>query len=228
MSDPVPWLCFACHFDRPAKGELRPEARRLMDWHRQLTDRQLTDRRRGAGPYKALRARLKRLQVPGEALFAPGFVSIFEQLFPDPKTRQAALRREDLVAGLARVAIVAARVDRNPAQRGLARSLAQQMLGPYARIKTHAVVDSVVSPLRFRRLVSTVDRDAAMQAWQRLIPLFQTEHEGVNLPQLAQAVLHWNEDTRRALSFAYFATAADPPRRAAAETETAETETAES
>lgn len=217
MSHPDATLRFvkSVAFDRPAYGGgLPPMGRALLDWHDWLTATTADKARgEGLGPRRALRAQLKRGRTPGDALFLPGFVRIFDFLYADATTREAALADRDTVAALARVAILAARMDREAPGRNRDRSLAWHMLGPAARIENDAVADADVSSLRAWRLVRTADPDAALGVWQRLLPVFQ--HNGVNLPQLAQAVADWNAETRRALSFAYFAVAATGPHPAA-------------
>jgi len=203
---------FAHKIDRPEYGERVPDAgQRLLAWHDWLTATTAEQGRgEGLGPRRALRARLKRCRTPGEALFLPGFARVFDFVYDNrPDARERALADERTVAGLARVAILAAGIDREAPRRNRDRSLAWHMLGPDARVADNAVDNADVSQLRARRLVATTDPDAALGVWQRLLPVFQ--HNGVNLPQLAQAVCHWNDETRRALSFAYFAVAATGP-----------------
>ncbi len=212
--DPTPQFVKTTAFDRPAYGDGLPRmGRALLDWHAWLTAT-TTEGARGEpiGPRRALRAQLKRCRTPGDALFLPGFVRIVDFLYPDAATRAAALADRGTVAALARVAILAAPVDREAPARNRDKSLAWHMLGPAAQIDNDAVKDAEVSSLRAWRLVRTADPDAALGVWQRLLPVFQ--HNGVNLPQLAQAVAHWNDETRRALSFAYFAVAATGPHPA--------------
>jgi CRISPR type I-E-associated protein CasB/Cse2 len=209
---------FARDFDRRNAPEPQTKAAaRLVDWHHWLT-------RKGesAGPRKALRAQLKRCRAPGDAVMLPGFIRIFEDLYPSPKTRDAALQDEKVVAGLARIAIVAAALDDETVQKGKGQSLARQMLGPAAHIdrETRKLADADVSDLRARALFKTTDLDAAMQRWQRTLPIFA--HNGVNLPQLAQAIFHWEDDeTRQRLSFAYFTVAARGPQQASADSKSA-------
>lgn len=202
---------FAKTLERPEYGQnLPPAGQRLLAWHDWLTATTAeTARGEGLGPRRALRAQLKCCRTPGEALFIPGFARIFAFVYADAATREAALADQPTVAGLARVAILAARIDRDAPGRNRDRSLAWHMLGPDAHITNDTVAAADVSQIRAHRLVATTDADAALGVWQRLLPVFQ--HNGVNLPQLAQAVCHWNENTRRALSFAYFAVAATGP-----------------
>lgn len=203
---------FANYLNRPEYGERLPDAGKgLLAWHDWLTATSAEQGRgEGLGPRRALRAQLKRCRTPGEALFLPGFVRIFDDIYGrDSAARERALADEQTVAGMARVAILAAQVDREAPRRNRDRSLAWHMLGPDAHVANNAVENADVSQLRARRLVATTDPDAALGVWQRLLPVFQ--HNGVNLPQLAQAVCHWTDETRRTLSFAYFAVAATGP-----------------
>jgi CRISPR type I-E-associated protein CasB/Cse2 len=202
-----PW--FAKTFDRAESAQEQTKAAaRILDWHHWLT-------RKGesSGPRKALRAQLKRCRAPGDAVMLPGFIRIFEDIYPSANTAicDAALQDEKIVAGLARVAIVAAALDDETVQNGKEQGLARQMLGPSAHIDrdTRKLADADVSELRARALLKTTDPDTAMQRWQRTLPIFA--HNRVNLPQLAQAVFHWDDDTRRRLSFAYFTLAARGP-----------------
>jgi len=199
MTDKPPPPRFAKYLDRPDPPDKRPRlAKPLLAWHRQLTERT-----HASSASKALRARLKRCTEPGDALFLPGFQTLFQALYPDGAERAAAIADQWIVAGLARFAILAARVDQDKADPRA--TLARQMVG-------RDIAAPIVSELRARTLLTTVDPDAALTRWQRLIPLFADQ--GVNLPQLAQAVVWWNEDTRRQLSFAYFAALTTPPRYA--------------
>ncbi len=210
MTDKPPPPRFAWRLDRLDPPDKAPKlARPLLAWHRQLTERT-----HASGASKALRARLKRCATPGDALFLPGFGTLLQALYTDDAERAAALAEPAIVAGLARFAILAARVDQDKANPRA--TLARQMVG-------RDIEAPIVSELRARALLTSVDPDEALTRWQRLIPLFADQ--GVNLPQLAQAVVWWNEETRRQLSFAYFAALTTPPRYAEATEEPAAAET---
>jgi len=215
MSATVQPPIFARGFDRGDQSI--PEAgRRLLAWHRRLTG-EFEDSEKRAGPDRALRAQLKRCQGPGDALFLPGFASVFQYIYPDESARTAAMQNQDVVAALARVAITAANLGGRGAQIDTTTPLALQMLGREGRIADGRIEDAMVTPLRLRALLTTEDPDAALARWRRLLPVFAGS--GVNLPELAQALAHWNETTRRMLSFAYFALAATGPHRSGAPTE---------
>ena len=204
MTETLPLPQFAHRLDAPDPSDKQPKlAAPLVNWHRRLTARgDASGDKRDRGANKALRARLKRCAAPGEVLFLPGFQTLFHALYPDPAMRAAAVADRRIVAGLARFAILAARVDQDKADTGA--TLGRQMVG-------RDIETPVVSELRARTLLMTADADEALTRWQRLIPLFASQ--GVNLPQLARAVMRWHEeDTRRQLSFAYFAARATPPR----------------
>ncbi|MBK1669502.1 type I-E CRISPR-associated protein Cse2/CasB [Rhodovibrio sodomensis] len=207
---------FAWRLDR-ANRNIPDAGHRLLSWHRTLTGEPDDPNKRSA-PDRALRAQLKRCQDPGDALFLPGFAAVFQYLYPDESSRTAALRDQEVVAALARVAITAASLGGRGAQIDTATPLALQMLGPEGRIADGRVEDATVTPLRLRSLLATDDPDPALARWRRLLPVFAGN--GVNLPELAQALAHWDETTRRTLSFAYFAFAATGPHRSGTPTTT--------
>lgn len=136
---------------------------------------------------RASMARLRRCHSPTEALFTPATLSLWRAL---PLKRQRLERAGTL-------AVVLAHVRDDAGGPPVARAIGPGSLDP-----THQH-EPKLSQARFRRLLLTDGQDEAalMTAMVRLVRMLRGT---VNVPDLAQSIVRWNDSTRQRWAFDYF------------------------
>jgi CRISPR system Cascade subunit CasB len=152
---------------------------RLLEWYKYLDERD-----RGG------RAELRRCESADAVVFIPAFHALVERL----DAKGDALGAPDL-RGLARVALCAARVRREPgrADIGAAYTLAAALATGEG--------GAALSELRFRRLLEGADPDDALKQLRRAIDLLGGN---VSLRDVAAAAFDFNSALRKRWAFDYY------------------------
>ncbi len=159
---------------KPRPGEV------ALSWWRALQGRDESHPR----PDRASLARLRRCRQPLDVIDVAAYYGL--------------LRRHGVAASgreadrLAVVAAVLAHVREHRGDKKVARQI-----GPTAA----EADDGVMSEARFRRLLRVQGDDELLRAMVRLVKMLKGE---VNVADLADGILRWNESTRRRWAFAYF------------------------
>ncbi len=133
---------------------------------------------------KGGRAELRRAHNPVEVVFLPAYYRLYGKCNAPNINKEA----------LACVAGLCAHVKENQG-----RKFAEQMVECKPGSK-----NSKISSLRFRRLLTVVDRE---ELYLSMIRIIRQLGGTVNVVDLAKTVYWWNEKTKKELSYAYYANA---------------------
>jgi CRISPR system Cascade subunit CasB len=162
---------------------------------------ELAERNRGG------RARLRRCATPLEAVFEPAFHDLLRRIEEALALQEKQVSKDDRHA-LAALAALVARFPGDakagdeaptPAAAGKKRpGVAARLGAPVEGTKDQPRLH----PLRFRRLLDAKNVDELFPQLRRALAVIK---EDVDLAGLGDALLHWNDDTRRCWAYDYYA-----------------------